>query len=96
MQLKLPPSLHYPITVTELRKQRNENIQKDEALLSYTFQTTVTEGDELGNEQEVVKTFPAEYKSALEGTLKLWNIKKGTIVAHPKYHCHQQRVLSRD
>ena len=84
MLLKLPASLHYPITVTELLKQPNDNVERFAPLFSYSYTTTVTEGDGLGNENQVKKTFPAEHKSEVEGILKSWKIREDTVVAHPK------------
>ena len=84
MQLRLPPSLHYPITVTELLKQPNDNVERFEPLFSYFYKTTVTEGDELGNEKQVEKSFPTRYESNIDGKLLRWKIQKGTVISHSK------------
>lgn len=84
MLLRLPASLHYPITVTELLKQPNDNVERFAPLLSYFYKTTVTEGDELGNEHEVEKTFPTRFESNVEGKLTRWRISKGAVISHPK------------
>ena len=83
MLLRLPAGLHYPITIIELLKQPNDNVERLAPFFSYTYKTTVTEGDDLGNEQEVVKSFPARYNSTVEGKLVRWKIKQGTIIADP-------------
>ena len=80
MLLKFPTSIHYPITVTELLKQPNDNVERFAPLFSYFYKTTVTEGDELGGEHQVEKTYPARYESNVEGTLKSWKIAKGTVI----------------
>ena len=49
MLLRLPQGLHYPITVTDLLKQPNDNVERFAPLFSYSYQTTVTEGDGLGS-----------------------------------------------
>ena len=84
MLLRLPASLHYPITVTELLKQPNDNVERFAPLFSYFYKTTVTEGDELGNENQVEKTFPTRFESNIEGSLKSWKIKKGAVIANAK------------
>ena len=84
MLLRLPASLHYPITVTELLKQPTDNVERFAPLFSYFYKTTVTEGDDLGNETQVERTFPTRYESSVEGTLRSWKIKKGAVVANPK------------
>ena len=83
MHLRLPASLHYPITVTELLKQPNDDVESFAPLFSYFYKTSVTEGDELGNEFQVEKTFPARFESNVEGTLKKWKIVEGAVIAKP-------------
>ncbi len=85
MLLRLPHSLHYPITVTELLKQPNDNVERFAPLFSYFYKTTVTEGDELGNEYQVEKTFPTRFESNVEGVLREWKIGKGTVITKAKY-----------
>ncbi|MCJ1264334.1 Carboxy-terminal domain (CTD) phosphatase [Lobaria immixta] len=84
MLLRLPQSLHYPITVTELLKQPNDNVERFAPLFSYFYQSTVTEGDNLGNEYQVEKRFPTRFESNVEGVLKRWMISKGSIIKHPE------------
>ena len=84
MLLRLPSSLHYPITVTELLKQPSDYVDRFAPLLSYFYKTTVTEGDDLGNERQVEKSFPARYESSVEGKLLRWMVKKGAVIAHSK------------
>lgn len=80
MHLRLPTSLHYPITVTELLKQPNDHVERFAPLFSYSYTTTVTEGDGLGNENQVEKSFPARFESSVEGVLKKWKIKAGAVI----------------
>ncbi|MCJ1320671.1 Carboxy-terminal domain (CTD) phosphatase [Xylographa vitiligo] len=82
MHLRLPHSLHYPITVTELLKQPNDNVDKFTPLFAYFYKTRVTEGDELGNVFEVDKTFPTRFESNVEGTFKRWKIVEGAVITH--------------
>ncbi len=81
MRLRLPRSLHYPITVTELLKQPGDDVEQLSPLFAYFYKTTVTEGDRFGESQEVEKTFPTRYESPVEGKLKAWRIQKGTVIA---------------
>ena len=85
MLLRLPPSLHYPITVTELLKRPNDNVERFAPLFSYSYKTTVTEGDGLGTDKEVLKTFPTRFESTVEGALTQWKIAKGAVISQPKY-----------
>ncbi|KAI9831183.1 MAG: Carboxy-terminal domain (CTD) phosphatase [Phylliscum demangeonii] len=80
MHLRLPRSLHYPITVTELLKQPNETVPRLAPLFSYVYRTTVTEGDRFGGLHQVEKAFPTRYESPVEGVLKAWKIEKGAVI----------------
>ncbi|KAJ5167947.1 RNA polymerase II subunit A C-terminal domain phosphatase [Penicillium canariense] len=83
MHLRLPLSLHYPITVTSLLKQEGDTVERDEALFWYIYQTTVEEGDGLGNQVFVKRKFPTRFESTVDGTIVKWNIAKGDIIDEP-------------
>lgn len=85
MLLQLPSSLHYPITVTELLKQPNDNVERFAPLFSYSYKTVVTEGDGLGNDHQVAKTFPTRFESNVEGILTRWKIEENSVIHKPKY-----------
>ena len=85
MLLRLPTSLHYPITVTELLKQANDNVERFAPLFSYVYETKVTEGDSLGNTWQTWKKFPTRFESSVEGVLINWKIDQGAIISKPKY-----------
>jgi RNA polymerase II subunit A C-terminal domain phosphatase len=80
MRLLLPKSLHYPVTVTELLRQPNDNVERFAPLFSYFYQTTVTEGNRFGEEHQVERKFPTVFESPVEGVLKAWKIKKGMVI----------------
>ena len=80
MLLRSPTNLHYPITITELLKRPKENVSKFGPIFSYFYKSTVTEGDNLGNEYEVEKTFPSNFASSVDGELTAWKITKGTVI----------------
>lgn len=83
MQLRLPPSLHYPITVTSLLKREGDTVERDEAIFWYIYQTTVEEGDGLGNQVMVERKFPTRFESTVDGTVVKWNIAKGDVIDEP-------------
>jgi RNA polymerase II subunit A-like phosphatase len=83
MLLRLPPSLHYPITVTSLLKRPGDTVERNEALFWYIYQTTVTEGDGLGNKIEVRRDFPTRFESTVDGELVEWKIAKGDVIEGP-------------
>ncbi len=85
MLLQLPRNLHYPITVTELLKQPNDNVERFAPLFSYFYKTTVTEDDKYGDSREVEKTYPTRYESPVDGVLKKWKIKAGAVITHSRY-----------
>ncbi|KAI9822129.1 MAG: Carboxy-terminal domain (CTD) phosphatase [Thelocarpon impressellum] len=81
MRLRLPSSLHYPITVTELLKRGRDHVDKGQPLFAYYYKTPVTEGNRFGEEHEVLRTYPSRYESPVEGVLKAWMIEPGTVIA---------------
>ncbi|KAE8152672.1 hypothetical protein BDV25DRAFT_150569 [Aspergillus avenaceus] len=83
MLLRLPPGLHYPITVTSLLRQPDDPVLRDEALFWYVYETTVTEGDELGNKVDVLRKFPTKFESTVDGTVVEWKIAKGDVIDGP-------------
>ncbi|KAJ5674026.1 hypothetical protein N7462_009465 [Penicillium macrosclerotiorum] len=83
MLLRLPGSLHYPITVTSLLKQEGDTVERDEAIFWYIYQTTVEEGDGLGNKVEVKRQFPTRFQSSVDGTVVRWNVAKGDVIDEP-------------
>jgi RNA polymerase II subunit A-like phosphatase len=80
MQIRAPPSLHYPITVSQLLKRQGDTIERFASLFSYTYQSEVTETNKYGEEAVVNKTFPAEFQSEAEGKLLRWSIKSGDVI----------------
>ncbi|KAJ5577191.1 NLI interacting factor [Penicillium sp. DV-2018c] len=83
MLLRLPTSLHYPITVTKLLKEPGDTVEKDEALFWYSYETKVTEGDGLGNKVDVLRKFPARFESTVDGEIVQWHIQKGDVLDDP-------------
>ncbi|KAL4992112.1 hypothetical protein BDW68DRAFT_150549 [Aspergillus falconensis] len=83
MLLRLPPSLHYPITITSLLKQPGDEVKRDEAIFWYAYQTTVTEGDGWGNKVDVKRTFPTRFESTVDGNIVQWKINKGDVIDGP-------------
>ena len=91
--MKLPDSLHYPITVTELLKQPDDNVDRFAPLFSYFYKTTVTGGrDDRGEEFQIQKSFPSTFESTVEGVLKEWKIKAGDVYNGP-YDSMRYRLL---
>jgi RNA polymerase II subunit A-like phosphatase len=86
MLLRLPTSLHYPITVTKLLKQPGDTVKKDEAIFWYSYETKVTEGDGLGNKVEVFRKFPARFESTVDGEIVQWHIQVGDVIDDPSVH----------
>ncbi|KAL8735642.1 MAG: hypothetical protein Q9166_000811 [cf. Caloplaca sp. 2 TL-2023] len=85
MQLQLPRDLHYPITVTELLKRPNDNVERFAPLFSYSYTTTVTEGNKFGDEFQVEKAFPTKFESSVDGVLKSWSIGVGAVISQPGF-----------
>lgn len=86
MRLITPNSLHYPITVTRLRCQQDEEVTQGAALFDYRYETTVIEGTEEDKEGvPVKKTLYSTYETDIEGTVGKWLIKTGTTISRGRY-----------
>lgn len=83
MLLRLPTSLHYPITVTQLLKSPGDTVERDEALFWYFYHTGVEEGDGLGNRVQVKRKFPTRFESPTDGEVVEWKIAKGDVIEGP-------------
>ena len=83
MLLRLSSGLHYPITVTSLLKHPGDSVERDEPLLSYVYQTTVTEGDGLGGKVDVQREFPSKFESPVDGEIVQWRISAGDVIRYP-------------
>lgn len=94
MLLRLPTSLHYPITVTELLKKPTDNVERRAPLFSYVYETEVTEGDNLGNTWQTLKKYPTRFESSVEGVLIDWKIDEGAVISKPKYAIHHTCQVS--
>lgn len=83
MRIKSPKSLHYPITVSELKKDPGEGVERHEVLFEYTYESSVHEVDRYGDEKIVTKTLRTDFQSESEGTLTSWAIQVGDRIDKP-------------
>lgn len=80
MLIRSPPGLHYPITIDKLLTSRNDEVKRSSPLFSYTYETTVSEGDKYGEVKDVKKRFPARFDSIADGKVSQWFIRNGEVV----------------
>lgn len=86
MLIRSTSALHYPITITKLLAKPDQSVNRFDPLFSYTYKTTVTEGNKYGDDPITIqKDFPAEFQSELEGTLRVWKIKSGDTLYESGY-----------
>jgi RNA polymerase II subunit A-like phosphatase len=69
--------------VTSLLKRPGDLVEREEALFWYVYQSTVTEGDGLGNKNEVTRQFPTRFESSVDGEVVEWKIAKGDVITGP-------------
>jgi hypothetical protein len=85
MIIKSPNGLHYPITIGELAKQRGDETKRSDPLFTYFYETTVEEGDKWGETKEVKKRFPVKFEALVDGAIKEWFVKQGSVVQRSGY-----------
>ncbi|RPA99239.1 hypothetical protein L873DRAFT_1789822 [Choiromyces venosus 120613-1] len=83
MIVQLPRSVRFPVTITAFLKRPNDEIPRLEAVLLYTYTTTVTEYPEFGEERQVEKKLSAQFHAPVEGRLHRWLVKVGTVIDGP-------------
>lgn len=83
MKISSPPGLHYPITVLELLKKRDDDVDRSERLFTYTYESSVAETDRWGVESNVKRKLNAHFDASTEGKISRWFIKAGTVVTRP-------------
>ncbi|KIX01013.1 uncharacterized protein Z518_10079 [Rhinocladiella mackenziei CBS 650.93] len=88
MLLRLPKSLHYPLTITKVEKRVGEYVTRNDDLFLYSYTTRVKQGSRYDDEeQEVDKKFVTHFPSTLEGTIKGWRVWEGDVLTHPVDIC---------
>jgi RNA polymerase II subunit A-like phosphatase len=85
MFIRSTDTLHYPITVTKLLVEPESKVARFDTLFKYTYTSKVTEGNKYGDEEEVEKTFPAEFKSETDGNIISWHIRAGDVLTSRGY-----------
>jgi RNA polymerase II subunit A C-terminal domain phosphatase len=88
MLLRLPPNLHYPLTVTKIEKRVGESVVRNDAVFLYSYTVKVKEEDryEVRRDDEipwVEKKLVTHYSSTLEGTIKAWRVWEGDVIKEP-------------
>ena len=85
MKIVSPPGLHYPITIGELARKRDDDVKRSDPLFTYFYETMVEEGDKWGETKEVKKRFPVKFEASVDGTIQEWFVKQGTVVPRHGY-----------
>ncbi|KAF2743904.1 hypothetical protein M011DRAFT_471030 [Sporormia fimetaria CBS 119925] len=83
MKIKSPPNLRYPVTVTELLRQRDDPVERSEGLFKYYYEVKVNEVDRHEQSKEVIRRIPERFNSPFDGTVSEWFIKSGTVIERP-------------
>ena len=80
MKILSPPDLHYPITVGELAKRRDDDVERSEQLFTYVYESTVEEGNKWGEKRDVIKKFVAPFTASVQGKIIKWFINQGSVI----------------
>jgi len=85
MIIKLPKSVRFPITITELLRHPNDDVARLDPLLVYTYKTKIMEYPEYGVEVEVEKELSSQFDAPVAGKLAKWLVKLGTVVENNRF-----------
>ena len=88
MLLRLPKSLHYPLTITKIEKRVGEPVTRSDDLFIYSYVTKIKEEEryEVRSQDdipEVEKKFVTRFPSSLEGTITAWRVWEGDVITQP-------------
>ncbi|KAL9091292.1 MAG: hypothetical protein Q9165_004926 [Trypethelium subeluteriae] len=83
MLIVSPSNLHYPVTVTKLLAQLEDNVQRNDKLFTYEYAYQMLQQDENGDDYEVVKILDTDYQSEIKGKLTTWKIAVGDEIKGP-------------
>ena len=78
--LSLGTKLKYPITISRLIKQPGDEINKQDAILEYSFKWMKLVGDPFGVEFEEPQTTYATWDSPADGNIKSWKVREGMVI----------------
>lgn len=88
MRLKLPASLHYPLTVRRIEKRVGDEINPRDLLFTYTYTVKVTQQEKYSDEDIIVdKLLSSHFQSTIEGTIQTWLVWEGDIINGPREIC---------
>jgi RNA polymerase II subunit A-like phosphatase len=84
MRIITPDHLLYPITITRLLRQPNDQVDFNAPLFTYQYKTKVLEGDEETRVDKLVeRIWPATFESTAEGALTEWHVSVGRVISRP-------------
>lgn len=82
VRIPAPPTLHYPITITDILKKVGDDVKQSEPIFDYFYEAFVTEGqsefDRAG--RQVKRKFFSKFESPYEGTVEQWHISKDDVL----------------
>ena len=85
LRIVSPVGLHYPITVGEIARARDDAVKRSDPLFTYFYETTVEEAAKWGETKAVKKRFPVKFEASLDGTSSEWFVKQGSVVHRSGY-----------
>ncbi|KAF9486425.1 hypothetical protein BDN70DRAFT_869968 [Pholiota conissans] len=80
-EVYLPHTLPYPIKIVSIDAATNQDVQRGTRLLSYSFVYLPTA---LPNQEPKPEARFGTWDSALEGSVRSWNIKAGDVISNKK------------
>lgn len=75
--------MKYPWTVTEILKDKPDEVEKGTALFSYSVKQLAPEYDANGEESMVERILLLRFESATDGNVVHWKVRKGDVIDRP-------------
>lgn len=96
MIICLPGSVRFPVTITELAKKQGDKVNRLDTLLFYSYKAKVTTYPEFGVEKIEEKELNSKFDAPVDGELKSWLIKPGTVIHNSRYDGVQCGLLGNE
>ncbi|KAF3942124.1 hypothetical protein ABW19_dt0205962 [Dactylella cylindrospora] len=83
MLLQFPPSTRFPVTITQIHFLQNAEVEKLQAIFTYSYKSLVTEDNDDGEEVQRVTDILSKYETPIGGRIVKWMVGKGSVVNSP-------------
>ena len=83
MLILSPSNLHYPVTVTKLLVQPEDNVERNDKIFAYEYAWQMLQQDDNGDDFKVVKILESDFECEVKGKITAWKTAAGDEIKGP-------------